>query len=77
MPKVTLEFNLPEEQSEFNLAVGGAKLFCALWAMSRYFRDQLKYNNKLKPNQIKMLEEVRNKFRDVLDANEVDLDNLA
>ena len=34
--KATLEFNLPEEQSDFDLAVNGAKAQSALYDMDQW-----------------------------------------
>jgi len=41
--KATLEFNLPEDQSDFDLAVNGAKAQVALWEMDQWLRAQYKY----------------------------------
>ena len=41
--KAILEFNLPEDQSDFDLAVNGAKAQVALWEMDQWLRTQYKY----------------------------------
>jgi hypothetical protein len=42
--KAILEFNLPEEQSEFNMATRGHEFFCALWDLNNLLRDRQKYD---------------------------------
>lgn len=61
MPKVTLHYNLPEEQDEFDLAYRGAKLACAVEDFDNYLRGKLKYE-ELTDEQYKLYEEVRNKL---------------
>ena len=41
--KAILEFNLPEDQSDFDLAVNGAKAQVALWEIDQWLRAQYKY----------------------------------
>ena len=41
--KVKLTFNLPDEQEEFNAAMDGALLSCALHDIDQYLRSQLKH----------------------------------
>lgn len=42
--KATLEFDLREEQSEFDEAVNGHKYKRVLWEMNYYLREQAKYH---------------------------------
>ncbi len=44
--KAILEFNLPEEQSEFNTAVKGEKFESALYAIDNACRGWLKYGHE-------------------------------
>jgi hypothetical protein len=46
MSKVTLEFNLPDEQSEYFQASNGAKFHSVLWDVTHEFRQRWKYNEK-------------------------------
>jgi hypothetical protein len=41
--KATLEFNLPEDHIEFELAVNGPKMHSVLWEMDQWLRQQYKY----------------------------------
>lgn len=47
MPKATLSFNLPEEESEHNIAVRGGDFYCALWDILNIIRAVDKYDKKL------------------------------
>ena len=48
MSKGILEFNLPEEQSEFERAVNASKYSGALWEIQQYIRDLRKHGHKFK-----------------------------
>jgi hypothetical protein len=48
MPKATLSFNLPEEDSDFLLAKNGGKYFSALWEIKQIIRKHDKYGTKMK-----------------------------
>jgi len=41
--KAILEFNLPEEQPEFEMATNGSKMHFVLWEMDQWLRVQYKY----------------------------------
>ena len=58
--KATLEFNLPDDQDDFQDAVNGQKWRLMVWNFDQKLRSQLKYNDKLSPEQYKVYEEIRN-----------------
>ena len=41
--KATLEFNLPDDEHEFQAAVNGAKMRLALWDIDQWLRGQTKH----------------------------------
>jgi hypothetical protein len=41
--KATLEFNLPEDQIEFDLAINGGKWSLCMWELDQHLRSQTKY----------------------------------
>jgi hypothetical protein len=43
MPKATLTFSLPEEQSEFDTAIQGGRARSALWDIDQMCRSLLKH----------------------------------
>ena len=71
--KATLEFNLPEDQSDFDFAVQGGKMYSALWDISKELRTLWKYE-ELDEKEWDMVERIRNKFYDILDDHQIKLD---
>ena len=71
--KATLEFNLPEDQSDFDLAVNGAKAQLALWEMDQWLRSQYKYmpDEKYSKDRYETYEECREKLREIIFENGV------
>ncbi len=70
MPKAILEFNLPEEQAEFDLAVNGDKYRIALEDL----RDVLRTNAKHREDQATTWEAVRELFWETMKEAGVELD---
>ena len=66
--KATLEFNLPEDQDDFNYANNGFKYYMALVEMDEWLRSEYKYNGK------EEMYEVREKLREIIFENNVKLD---
>ena len=66
--KATLEFNLPEDQDDFNYANNGFKYYMALVEMDQWLRSEYKYNGK------EEMYEVREKLREIIFENNVKLD---
>jgi len=66
--KATLEFNLPEEQYQFDCAVKGSSMDMAISEMQEEFRKMIKYN-EWSDIQYKMLEELRDKFNEIVENN--------
>jgi hypothetical protein len=71
--KATLEFNLPEDQADFDLAVQGGKLYCALWDISQELRTLYKYE-ELDEKEWAMVERIRDKFYEILNDHQISLD---
>lgn len=71
--KATLEFNLPEDQHEFDLAIQGSKMYSALWDISQELRRLWKYE-ELSEEEWKMVERIRDKFYEILGDNQINLD---
>jgi len=60
--KAILEFNLSEEQSEYELANKASKLYCALWNIEQQIRQWRKYESK----ESLSIDELANKFYDIV-----------
>ena len=56
--KAILEFNLPEDKQDFNLATKASDWWYVCWQMDQYLRKKIKYDETLS-------EEVRNTYEDV------------
>ena len=70
--KAILEFNLPEEQVLFDLAIRGAAYRDALETMRDQLRDTLKYNAmNLDEQQIELIEKVQKEFYNILGETEI------
>ena len=71
--KATLEFNLPDEDAEFYCATKGQAMLNALWEIQTELRTLWKYE-ELNEDEFKMVERIREKFFDILQNNEINLD---
>lgn len=66
MPKVILEYNIPEEQDEFDLAYNGARLAVIVEDFDEYLRRKLKYeSDSLTEEQYKLYQEIRDKLTEL------------
>jgi hypothetical protein len=66
--KAILEFNLPEDNQEFELASKALKMFGTLWDFDVWLRTEIKYNNQ------EQYEPVREKLRELMNENRIDFD---
>ncbi len=71
--KAILEFNLPEDKVDFDLAIQGSDWKHVCWEMDQLLRKHLKYDNDLKEDEVKMLQYVRDEFWKFINENNVDL----
>ena len=74
--KATLEFNLPEDNSEFELATNGSKMHIVLWEMDQWLRAQYKYmpDEEFTQDRYDAYLESREKLRELCIEHNVDLD---
>ena len=63
--KAILEFNLPEEEEQFNVASKGMDWALIVWELDQTLRNKLKYGDLL-PNTRAELEEIRNTLDEML-----------
>ena len=69
--KATIEFNLPDEKTEYAVCNKAQDMFSLLWTIKQDLRDFLKYGHKFKtPNDV--IEHIQSIIYD-----EIDLDELA
>ena len=80
MPTGTLTFNLPEEQSDFNLASNASKWYLIAWDMDQFLRNKIRYpedtgDNKGKSDEYyQALQEVRDAFWENMNDRGLDFD---
>ena len=65
--KAILEFNLPEDNQEFELHTKALKMYSTLWDLDVWLRSEIKYKDK-------ELDEVRDKLRELMSDNRIDFD---
>lgn len=58
MPKVTIEFDLPDEQADFDAAVHGREALSVLWDIDQRLRSLLKHGDPTE-EQAKLAEDIR------------------
>jgi len=58
MAKATLQFNLPDEQSDFDAAIHGRAALSALWDIDQRLRSLLKHGEPTE-QEAKLAEEIR------------------
>jgi hypothetical protein len=66
--KAILEFNLPEDNQEFELHTKALKMYSTLWEFDQWLRSEIKYNGK------EQYEPVREKLREFMNDNRIDFD---
>ena len=66
--QATLTYNLPDDQAEFELATNASKWFSFAHALEQHLRSEWKYNEATyTEDQYKVLEQIREKFYELLD----------
>jgi len=65
--KAILEFNLPEDNNEFTLAVDAAKWYSLAWDLDQHLRSQIKYApDSMHDEYHKALKDTRSKLYEIL-----------
>ena len=74
--KATLEFNLPEDHIEFEMAVNGSKMHSVLWEMDQWLRAQYKYmpDEEYSKDKYETFEKCRDKLREIMFENGLKFD---
>ena len=69
--KATLEFNLPEDNTEFETAVNASKMYSVLWEMDQWLRAQYKYMSDAEYSEDKYetFEKCRDQLREIMFEN--------
>jgi hypothetical protein len=71
--KAILEFNLPEDQHEYNVVLQAQKTHSFLWDFSQQLRSWRKYHHDFKDAN-DALDRIRDEFYKLLNEHEVNID---
>ena len=72
--KATLEYDLPDEQDEFEKAVNGAKYAYIIWELDHFLRAKTKYAPDSMPDEVhKAYEGTRDKLHSLLTENDLSI----
>jgi len=71
--KATLEFELPEEKEDFEMASNAYKYRMALTDFDNYLRAKLKYEELPNESIYEALSEARQKLNEICEENEVSI----
>jgi hypothetical protein len=75
MPKATIQYNLPEEQSEFDLANNASKYYSVLWDLDQYLRNFVKYpSDREDPILTDTMAKVRDELWKLMNEHNLNLD---
>lgn len=75
--KAILEFNLPEDQPEFNNAIKGGDWKHVCWEMDQYLRRNVKYApDDTNEEALQALKNAREFFNNLMVDNNVDLNEV-
>ena len=70
--KAILEFELPDDQEEYEYAVNAPKMYLALWEIKQLIRSKLKYNlDGLTDIELKQWEIIQDEFYLILDEQNI------
>jgi hypothetical protein len=73
MPKAILEFNLPEEQTEYDSVLQAQRVKSFLWDFNQQLRSWRKYHNDF-TDASDALEKIREEFYRLLNEHNVEID---
>ena len=73
--KAILEFNLAEDNQEFELATEGLKFWSVLWELDQSLRAKTKYApDNLPQDKYDAYQEIRDELRELMSDNNVNFD---
>ena len=73
--KAILEFNLPDDQQDFDLATSGLKFWSVLWELDQSLRSKTKYApDSLPQDKYDAYQEIRDELRELMSDNNLSFD---
>jgi len=73
--KAILEYNLPDEQQEYDLANKGSDLSIIIWDLDQWLRNEIKYNNELTDKESDTYNKIRDKLREIMEEHDITFNN--
>ena len=70
--KAVLEYDLPEEIDEFEIAVNSRKYYNIIFDYKMFLRGKLKYED-LSEQEYEIIEKIREKFFSIIEENGINL----
>ena len=74
--KAILEFNLPEDKVDFNLALKGSDWWHVCWKMDQNLRTKIRYDESISEHTREVYEKLREELRQIMLDNNVDFDEV-
>ncbi len=68
-----LKFNLPDDNTEFNLAVNAFKYWNVIYEFDQQLRNKLKYDN-ISDEEYEIYDKMRESLHDLINENNISLD---
>ena len=77
--KAILEYNLPEDQIEFDFATTGSKWWKVCWDMDQWLRQQYKYmpDEEYSEDRYNAYVEARDKLKELMNEAGVNLEDVS
>ena len=73
--KAILEFNLPDDQQDFDLANSSLKFWSVLWELDQSLRAKTKYApDSLPQDKYNAYQEIRDELRELMSDNNLSFD---
>lgn len=73
--KAILEFNLPDDQQEYELANSGLAFWHVLWQLDQELRANTKYaTDDMPQDKVDAYQEIRDKLYELMSENNVNFD---
>lgn len=73
--KAKLEFNLPDDSHEFEMATKGAKMHSVLWEMDQWLRGNTKHApDTMSDDTYKAFDLCRDKLRELMNEDNISFD---
>jgi hypothetical protein len=67
--KAILEFDLPDDETEFNFATKGSEYYLTLWDLDQWLRAKIKYDDTLHEKEYEAYEKSREQLREIMNNN--------